>query len=160
MRCFIAIDVSDEIKRKILPLQADLEKIADIKSVGMENLHVSLKFLGEVNDVSAVKSGMNKFSGSGPFDIKIAGLGVFPSMNYVRVVWLGVEGMKIKIDESDFHVTLGRVRSAKSKQELIEYIESNKNVEVGSMKVDEVKLKKSMLTPIGPVYEDIYSVNL
>ncbi|MCK4996411.1 MAG: RNA 2',3'-cyclic phosphodiesterase, partial [Thermoplasmatales archaeon] len=96
---------------------------------------------------------------------------VFPNQNYIKVMWIGIEnGEQIgkiasKIDEKiselgfekerrrfSAHLTIARVKSAKNKEKLLELIEKYRDIEFGSLKVDTIKLKKSELTPKGPIY--------
>jgi len=57
------------------------------------------------------------------------------------------------------HLTLGRVRTARNKSELIAFVEESKDIEIGKMKVDTIKLFKSKLSPTGPIYEEVFGIN-
>ena len=181
MRAFLGISISDDLKHKILDVQRNFSNF-DIKFVESENLHFNLKFFREINDESTEKLKqileeiIKKYE---PFEIEIKGLGVFPNKNYIRVVWVGVkegyntltslaEDIQNSIDKLGFpreekfvpHLTLGRVRTARNKSELASIVEELKDLEIGRMKVDNVVLFESMLSPNGPKYEEIFRVNL
>jgi 2'-5' RNA ligase len=183
MRCFLAIEIPDEIKEKIILLQKEIEKCnADLKFVERENLHLTIKFFGDVNDEKlleiekAIENAINKIK---EFEIEISSIGVFPNFNYLRVIWLSVsEGKKeifllhellekeferigIKKDkEFEAHLTIARVRSARNKEALIKKIKELSNSYFGKFIVKEIKLKESNLTPKGPIYHDIKTFQL
>jgi 2'-5' RNA ligase len=93
MRAFLGISVPDELKSRIIDIQ-DRFLDFDVKLVEKENLHFNLKFFKEISNEEAEKLKKiledicRRFQ---PFEIKISGLGAFPSRNYVRVLWLGVK---------------------------------------------------------------------
>jgi len=179
MRLFIAVNLEEELKKKIIPFQEELKKTgADVKWVEVKNLHLTLKFLGEVNEekVSSIEQVVAPILKDFPsFEMRLSGFGVFPNLNYPRVIWLGIkeggEQLKIlseKIENSlislgfpkedrpfTAHLTLGRVRSAKNKQELIKKIEEKKNEEIGTQKVEKIYLMQSFLKPTGPIYTPV-----
>jgi 2'-5' RNA ligase len=109
----------------------------------------------------------------------LKGSGVFPNYNYIKVVWIGIENIQnlgkisSSIDEgtSKFgfekekrkfsaHLTIGRVKSAKNKDRLLQIINKYSDVELGNIDVKSIKLKKSELTPKGPIYTTIKEVKL
>jgi RNA 2',3'-cyclic 3'-phosphodiesterase len=112
------------------------------------------------------------------FQINIKNLGVFPNPGYIRVIWLGLEDaqyfsqMLESLDEGfnklGFkkernyipHLTIGRVKGARNKEALSQKIKELKDVEIGPMKVDKIELKKSELTPKGPIYTTIKKFQL
>lgn len=172
MRCFIAVDLPDEIRRKIPEIQRGIEGTLVDPSI----VHITLKFLGEIGEgrLKEVIDALEKISFS-PFKAKLRGVGVFPSMSNIRVVWIGVEDGKEnfmelsrRIDEAmskvgfreerEFvpHATIARIRRLKDRNALISRIRELEGIEIGSFTVDEVKLKKSTLTSRGPIYEDLY----
>lgn len=171
MRCFVAVEISDDLKSGIISLQKSLPEI-DAKLVEEENLHFTLKFLGEIDDKNLSESTKilsNTVKEFRPFSAVIRGAGAFPNINYARVLWLGcpeLYNLQKAVDDSlsllfkkereiNPHLTIARIRSARSKQELMDFINKNKNIEIGSFVVKEIKLKKSILTQKGPIYEDI-----
>jgi len=174
MRCFIAIDFSEEIKEELGRVQKELPD-AKLALVSPENVHLTLKFLGEITPekVEEVKKALQnikfkKFYGS------LKGVGYFPSKDFIRVVWVGAEPkekfleifnfVEEEMDKIGFnkeqrkfenHATLARVKFVKDKES---FIESLNKIQVSSVNfvVDKIKLKKSTLTPEGPVYEDLF----
>jgi len=174
MRLFIAVDLADELREKFNPIISALGRF-NVKTVELKNLHITLKFLGEVSErmLPLIDSKLKEIEFS-PFKIKFNGIGYFPNEKNPRVVWVGVEGDELKklADEveqrmkklgfkkdKDFHphLTVGRVkRLDKSERgKLIKEMETF-NTEWGEMIVDKFKLKKSTLTPKGPIYEDVF----
>jgi len=176
MRCFVAVDLDPSLIGKVTELQKELAGL-DTKLVEPENLHFTLKFLGEVDEdtVNKVKSILKEVAGSQtPFSTDIAGVGVFPNNKFVRVVWLGerhsgnkpsltnlqsivneaLSGL-FKKEKSSAHLTLARVKSQTYQEEIIEFLNRHKGINLGMMKVNCIKLKKSTVTGKGPVYEDV-----
>ena len=170
MRCFLAVDLDDGLKEKVADVQNGLVDF-DVNLVSKENLHFTLKFLGEVNEelIEEVKSKARKIASSfSPFSIDITGMGVFPDINHIRVVWIGAKqlyALQKAVDDTlaDIfdreenivpHLTLARVRSPGDKDALRNFIEANKNADIGTMAVRGIKLKGSVVTKKGPVYED------
>ena len=181
MRLFIAVPVPEELKDNIVEIQKKLKEAnADIKPVEKENLHFTLKFLGETDKVKEIEAAMEKALKSfSQFDADIAGISAFPDKNHARVIWLcikdGMEQMKSLMKDIDAelskigfeqekkyipHITLTRVRSGKNKAELIRLLERLEQTQIGRMCVKEVTLVKSVLSKAGPVYEEMYSVKL
>lgn len=181
LRCFIAIEIPDPVKREIAEMTDILKKYdADIKWVTVENLHVTLKFLGNTPEKSVPEiraSLSNAVSSFQPFYIKINGTGVFPSKKFPRVIWVGVENgealpklaadidrsislLGYKEEEREFkpHLTLGRVRSRKGTTSIVNELDNFKAKEFGLFTADRIKLMRSELKPKGPEYSCICEV--
>lgn len=177
IRAFLAVDLDDDLKPKINKIIKEFKKIdTNIKYVDLNNLHFTLKFFGDIDtegiDLLSSKIA-NVVSETEPFEIKIMGCGAFPNNSHIKVIWLGLDGEEILKDlhdrlDNEFkklgfkkdkkfssHLTIGRMKSAKGKNEVKSTIESFEDVEIGIMKVEKIVLKKSTLTPSGPIYEDI-----
>ncbi|MCX8204471.1 MAG: RNA 2',3'-cyclic phosphodiesterase [Candidatus Nezhaarchaeota archaeon] len=183
MRCFIAVDIDQpELRTKLQKLQRELGSLrCDLKLVEPENIHVTLRFLGEVprSLVEEVTEALGRLKAE-PFHLLLKGLGAFPSLSRPRVVWVGVsEGMDklselhhrveellrplgFKPEREAFtpHITLARVKGARGLRDLVDFISKHREDEVGLMMVEEVKLKRSVLTPSGPIYSDIFTKKL
>ncbi len=177
MRIFIGIPIPGDLTKKITQIQREFKDF-DIKFVEPENLHFNLKFLGETEKVPEIKGILEEISKEfKPFKINISGLGVFPSKNYIRVIWIGIKhgrqdmvSLAQAIDEKltnigfkkesrfEPHLTLGRVRTGRNKQSLLEKI--NIDAEIGPMVVNKLILFQSQLSPKGPTYKEIFSVEL
>jgi len=179
VRAFIALDISEDVKGKIVEFENELDSVgADMKLVESENLHVTIKFLGEVHvgQLEKIYDVMRKVREE-KFTISVEGVGVFPNWRMVRVIWVGIgDGGErvIKIQreidaglgdlgfgrERDFvpHITVGRVRSPRNKERILQLLEKYKGYRFGACVVDRLVLKESMLTPKGPIYSDIREV--
>ncbi|MCD6215841.1 MAG: RNA 2',3'-cyclic phosphodiesterase [Candidatus Aenigmarchaeota archaeon] len=178
MRSFIAIDIDKSVRKKIVKIQEEIGKAGKMKFVAPENLHLTLKFLGDISSEQCknVKNEL-KFIAKQiePFRININGVGAFPpSQSYIRVIWLGIkegyEDMKElleKINKIELgkradvpHLTIARVKMVYNKELLVKKIKSLSNVEVGYIDIKNIKLKKSVLTSTGPIYKDLSVVKL
>ena len=93
MRCFIAIDIPEALKPRIIGLQNQFSGY-DVKLVTSQNLHFTLKFLGETEDVGLADR-LDFISKTPSFEIELAGMGCFPSENFVRSIWIGVKTVRI-----------------------------------------------------------------
>jgi 2'-5' RNA ligase len=178
IRSFIAFDIeSHEVLRKLAEAQALLLKTgADLKPVEPQNIHVTVRFLGNISSetVEKIFEEMKKVQFVA-FDIRIHGVGAFPNVKYPRVVWAGIRegadqlrsissqleprlhGLGFAPDPKGFspHLTIARVRSGKGKVELAQRITENADFEFGTISGKCLKLKKSDLTPKGPVYSTL-----
>jgi 2'-5' RNA ligase len=181
LRCFIAIEIPDAVKKEIAEVADILKKYdADIKWVAVENLHVTLKFLGNTPEKSLPEireSLLKAVSLFQSFYIKINGTGVFPNRKFPRVIWIGVEDgetlpklasdidisvslLGYKKEEREFkpHLTLGRVRSRKGTASVVNELDNFRDKEFGNFVVDRIRLMRSELKPKGPEYSCIYEV--
>jgi len=180
-RGFIAIDVKPF--SKIIDFENEIKKTGcNIKLVEPENIHITLKFLGDtqetiINDIEKIlKASTVEIK---PFEIKLKGTGVFPNQNYIKVIWIGlkntdpitkiVKNIDTPLSEIGFqrekrefspHLTIARVKTAKNKESLIRVIENFDNIEFGDINVDTIKLKKSELTSKGPIYSTLKEIKL
>ena len=177
VRSFLAIELAEDLVPKILNVQKEFKKTnANIKYVPSQNMHFTLMFFGNIDldmveDISmAVEKVIKNYSS---FELNIKTCGCFPNMKVIKVLWLGLdEGSPIKDLQKDLdkefrklgfkkeknfisHLTIGRVKSPKNKQEIRKTIEKLENIGIGQMTVSKICLKKSTLTPQGPIYEDI-----
>jgi RNA 2',3'-cyclic 3'-phosphodiesterase len=175
IRSFIAFDMQESsVQTKLASAQKLLVQTgADLKVVELQNIHITLRFLGGISPamVEKVYGTMQKVQFK-PFDIQICGLGVFPSLNYPRVVWAGItqgaeelkgifsqiepqiRALGFEADKNGFspHLTIARVRSAKNKPQLAEYVTKKASDDFGKIHLDCLKLKQSKLSPKGPTY--------
>ena len=178
IRSFIAFEMqNEEVLGKLASTQKLLvETGADLRPVAPQNIHITTRFLGDISPVMVDKvwEAMKnvKFT---PFTIKLCGLGVFPSLNYPRVVWAGmtegVEQLKsiftqlepqiralgFAADAYGFspHLTIARVKSGKNKDRLAEFVSKRADYEFGVIKADCLRLKRSQLSPKGPTYSTL-----
>lgn len=181
IRSFIAVDIDDsEILGRLVDAQQTLAKSgADVKLVKPENIHITLRFLGNIAPqmVDKIHAAMEQVTFA-PFPVKIQSLGAFPTLKYARVVWAGIQtgvtkladifdqlepqlqDLGMKPDKKGFspHITIARVRSGRHKTELVQCINDLANSEFGVLEVACLKLKKSTLTPRGPIYSTLKEV--
>jgi len=188
VRCFIAIGLTDEIKAGLEQLQAQLKPggQTSIKWVDPYSIHLTLKFLGSVDGdkISPITAAMAEaVQGVTPFHLKVEGLGAFPNLKRVQVVWVGVGGEVDKLvhlqqrlesslaqlgftpEKRRFtpHLTLARVRDRASSGEragLGELITGTKFEAVYSFLVEAVSLMKSQLSREGAIYSRISAAAL
>ncbi len=178
-RLFVAVDLPKEFHAKISAIQSSLTG-PGLRPVDPGIVHITLKFLGDVEEAQ-LEGIANALDGLDcpAFDSKVSGVGAFPGLKNPRVVWLGADGdysclhrqvetllsgKGFKKEQRKFipHATLARITylSGTRKKELISAIDSLRGFDVGHMLVDSVKLKKSTLTPQGPIYETLHEVRL
>lgn len=177
MRAFVALDVPGQVLDSLVSFGSELSATgADLKLVERQNLHFTLKFLGEITDGEAAEA-QSKLSGlqMKGATAEVRGVGAFPNARSPRVVWAGVareqEAPLVQIakeviavlegigerDDRPFqaHITLGRVRSFRNSGALGDLLRENAGRSFGTAVLSEVKLKSSVLTPAGPIYKDI-----
>lgn len=177
MRCFIAIELPDHIRARIFHEFENLSKkdLFSGKFVEKDNLHLTLKFLGEVGEDKVEEIvGKLKEIKLKSFEVEVGKLGVFPSRDHINVIWLDIlPGEKVKeINESinnvlgmsedrEFvsHLTTARVKSVKNKEKLIEELDKLHFKKL-NFDVKEFILMKSQLTPFGPIYRIIEKFKL
>jgi 2'-5' RNA ligase len=182
-RAFIAIDIDEAVRQKLVVAQQELAATgAQLKLVEPVNIHVTMKFLGEVPEekIEAIAAALRKaVVNTQPFNIDVRGIGVFPNLRYVRVIWAGVTdgreaiiAIQQNIDrelgklgfrpERDFvpHLTLARVKTAKRKEHLVALIRKMENVEFGITSAQAIELKQSTLTSKGPIYSTLAHIEL
>jgi len=184
MRAFVAIEIPDpQVMERLVAFQRELEETrADLKIVERENLHYTVKFLGEITEVQASDVDRRlKALRLARADVTAKGVGAFPTPNRPRVVWVGVgEGDAQKVDaiakpviealrgigEQDnrpfqAHLTVARVRSGANRQNLETFLRENRDRTFGPVEIKEFRLKSSVLTPKGPIYSDVgvYGLN-
>jgi len=177
MRAFLAVDVDSTLNYEIQKVQKELKKTAaPLKMVEPENLHFTFKFFGEISPTQTeniIQITQDKLEKYKSFPLNIKGTGVFPSMGYMRVIWLGVEEpeqfsqlqrdldhefvkMGFKKERSYIpHLTIARVKGPRNKEILAETVQKLESIEIGQMTLEKIVLKKSELTPVGPIYTDI-----
>ena len=178
IRSFIALDCnSNHILSNIADIQRTIISTnADVKCVEPENIHITLKFLGDISEtqVEEVKKIIMETSFN-PFKIGFQGIGVFPKINRPRTIWVGIhQGMQelseifkklekqltqigFQADKRRFnpHLTVCRVRSGRNRAQLIDTLLELRNIQVGELHADHITLKKSVLTPRGPIYSSL-----
>jgi 2'-5' RNA ligase len=179
MRCFIAIDISEEIKAQLAEVQQELAgsvdiRKGDVKWVRAEAMHLTLKFLGEIRDTDVVEicrivkdvAGRHR-----AFDLAVKEVGHFGGRS-ARVLWVGAgqqseplsalqQDLEEQLAEAGWpkearkfsaHLTLCRVRNTKAGTRLAEVTGQFRDFDLGVMRADSVSVYESKLTPQGPIY--------
>jgi 2'-5' RNA ligase len=183
VRTFVAVDISPAVKTQIGQIIGQLRPIGSmIRWVRPEGLHLTLKFLGEISReqlatvYQAVERGM---AGISPFSYALAELGGFPNLRRPRVIWIGVprgkellrklqERIEAQLTGCGFpkekrgfspHLTIGRVKSLRGIQPLLERLPSIV-FESGEIPVTAVKVMRSELKPTGAEYSPLKVIEL
>jgi 2'-5' RNA ligase len=176
IRSFIAIEVPQPLLARMGELQRELKRMeAGVNWVRPEGIHLTLKFLGSIpaEELEKLARGIAPVvAARNPFELRVHGLGCFPSSHKPRVIWVGIDRgggeasslQKVIEDtaaEIGFprearpfkpHLTLGRVRTPIGRSSFIQVMEKQKEVEIGTFLAREVYLFKSELKPSGAVY--------
>jgi 2'-5' RNA ligase len=175
LRSFIAIELPGEVKASLAGIQQSLKKSgADIRWVKTDNIHLTLKFLGDIEEKS-VASIIQMLKGTCKnhkvFSIEISNIGTFPVKRSPRVLWAGINDhgelmkLQLEIDKGmaslgfepekrvfSPHLTFGRFRSSRGRGALMEKIDMIKHDSFGLFDVRSIYLIKSDLNPSGAVY--------
>jgi 2'-5' RNA ligase len=188
IRCFIAIELPEKLKQELASLQTKLKAAsqASVKWVDAKGIHLTLKFLGNVNTdqlPSIVETVTKAKLGIAPFHLEVAGTGVFPNQRQPRVAWVGLRGdvpillqIQERVESSlvplgfaaesrSFtpHITLGRVRpegEAAEKQKLGQVMVSTKFEASTPLDVKAIYLIQSQLRPTGAIYTNLNEITL
>ena len=176
IRTFIAVELPEKFLPEIENIGSQI-KIPGVKLVEPGLVHITMKFLGDIHEdkVESIASALLQIKCK-PFDASIKGIGVFPKPSYVKVIWLGgigdfdmlhsevervLSGFKFK-QEGDFtpHATIARVKQPVNRIDLMEKITNIGDPDLGTFGVSAISLKKSTLTPRGPIYETLKEIKL
>jgi 2'-5' RNA ligase len=177
-RLFVSVDL-DGLAEDVRRIQEPLVDLPGVDTVDPESVHVTLKFLGDtpgsrLSEVTDAVAAAVESSDVGPFEAAFEGYGVFPSLDYISVVWVGVEEGSDELarlheaverettaigfdpEGHDFtpHATVARVRDARSKSEVQDLVRGE-DPTLGRLDVEAVRLTESTLTDEGPVYETV-----
>ena len=179
MRCFIAIDITEDIRAELAELQKDLAgrvdiRKGDVKWVKPEGVHLTLKFLGEVPDsqiaelCNVVKEIANRHK---PFDFAVKEVGSFGGRS-ARVLWVGAgldcpellelqKDLEERLDTAGWpregrkfsgHLTLCRIRNARAGEKLGEAARQYGHCDLGTIRAAAICVYESQLKPEGPIY--------
>ncbi|NIA06038.1 MAG: RNA 2',3'-cyclic phosphodiesterase [Actinobacteria bacterium] len=176
LRVFLALELDDLIKKQLARLQHRLSAVgADIRWVKSDQIHLTMKFLGELTDKMAVdvcRLCQNVSAEFTSFEFGVHGAGCFSNHGQPRVLWVGITdpsgsvrrlherlektlgplGLRRELRAFRPHVTLGRARSGKNAQDLRLAVEKNKDFEVGIQQAQEITIFSSQLSPDGPLH--------
>ncbi|MDP8218438.1 MAG: RNA 2',3'-cyclic phosphodiesterase [Candidatus Theseobacter exili] len=181
IRCFIAVEFNKNEKKILSQIQKDLSNPEDqIHWVSPDNLHLTLKFLGDVEEEKApvINEFIQCLAGVWPsFGYELRGLGSFPNIKLPRILWIGsgkgkdelirlarevdrgMGQLRFKREGRKYtpHITIGRVKYLKRLNILREKLAKNRETLYSVVNVDRISLIRSTLTPKGPVHEVIGS---
>lgn len=183
IRCFVAVEIPEPLRVVIgNTIEALRQCGGDVKWVSNENIHITLKFLGDTEEslLSDIQERLSKkLFNYKPFCIRISGAGSFPPGKHPRVIWIGIEessalkilhgeveaGMRelgYAAEERPFlaHITIGRVRSGRRLSEMAKKLAESRGSEIGNFEVRSIKLMKSELGREGPVYTCLAEIPL
>jgi len=180
-RSFVSIDLEDEkILSQVESIMSSLVSIGgDLKPVEQENIHLTLKFLGNVSasKLEEVKSALAQLTFP-PFSLEINGAGAFPNLKRMNVIWVGVgEGwsqVELIFEQTEKllhqlgfsretrpfspHITVARVKSGRKRDEIATFLGHLTDESFGTFPVESVRLKQSVLSPSGPKYSTLLEV--
>lgn len=183
IRCFVALEIPVEVQELLGRVAGELGRAgAEVSWVKPGNIHLTLKFLGEIPQNKFIQAGMavSKMKGQvGPITARLGELGAFPILDKPRVVWAGLSqgaeecGRAFQAIEDELasigfqreerrfspHLTLGRVKSNRNAAELGRLIRETR-LTPQEFPFKALSLIKSSLTPQGPLYESMNSVYL
>jgi len=183
IRTFVAVDVPQLIKMELDKLIGELRPLApDIRWVKASNLHLTLRFLGDIPKSTVSELAMeitNNISEFESFHLSLAGVGGFPNLHKPRVIWLGggdgqdrLYELAPRIEKAcidcgfgsadkpfSSHLTIGRVKFPKGNDKLVSYIQ-NLAFTSPIFPVEEVVIFKSDLLPSGPKYTRLETIRL
>jgi 2'-5' RNA ligase len=183
LRVFVAIDIPDPgVVDRMVAFQGELSATgADLKLVERQNLHFTVKFLGEISEVQAKEAATRlralELAGA---EVTLKGVGAFPRPSRPSVVWVGLsredaekvnpiatsvvkalEGIGERDDRPfQAHITVARVRSGRNKEALESFLGSNTERVFGRVRLAALELVSSVLTPKGPIYSDLEEYSL
>jgi RNA 2',3'-cyclic 3'-phosphodiesterase len=187
LRAFVAVEIPLDVRQAICDATSDLQKKIGslVRWVPMENMHLTLKFLGDISLSNMDMLTQMLHAGTDLlkcFDLHITGLGSFPNLKRPRVIYMGIQApatletlqrgiesasrrLGYEAEERHFspHLTIGRVRqnvTATEQQTIRLALEETKIDFLGTARVDSIHLYKSDLKPPGPVYTRLYSAPL
>ncbi len=181
MRCFIALEFPPEVKSRIYSdLKKEMQEKPELKWVTRDNLHLTLKFLGEIpeNQVEKLARELESLKKEKKIEVKLGGLGSFLDHGSVRVLWIGidrgnreieklakkVENLTAKLgfprEKRPFvpHLTVARAR--KHSKRRFRPTDFKTELNIPPFTVNELILFKSTLTPEGPIYEKLKVIKL
>jgi len=184
VRTFIAINLHGSLHHTLTELvERFASSKASVKWVAPENTHLTLKFLGNVEEdrLPEVCAACERAAaGFGPIELEMKAVGCFPNIKRPRIVWLGIEKGAEEVkklqqmveselerigfpkEEREFkaHLTIGRVKGRQGISNLCRLLEEERNIFIGSMRADKISVMKSKTLPSGPVYTELKAIPL
>jgi 2'-5' RNA ligase len=177
IRAFIAVNLASPVIEEIAKVRSFLQEAhGDIRWTRREGLHLTLKFLGDIErtQVEPILAAMHEIMRDRlPLYILAQGLGAFPNLRRPRVLWVGLSGeglhelsealetalmpLDFPPEEREFtpHLTLGRVRSLRGWESVLAAVKEHEHTRFGESTVDQVTLYQSELRPDGAAYSPL-----
>lgn len=175
IRLFVAVDLPDDIKDRLTTLCGG---ISGAKWVTRDQMHLTLRFIGEVDEkrFQAIRTLLNDIRGE-PFDVTLKGVGQFPPRGPARVLWVGLDappalntlqrkieialvGLGLEPEDRPFaaHITLARMKAPPLPEAMRQFMSKNASFETAPIRVNEFVLYSSFLKSEGPFYrrEGVY----
>lgn len=182
IRSFVALELTDEVREQLAVLLQRLQRTsAAVKWVEPENLHLTLKFLGEVPEeqIELVGETLKAVAqATEPFSFTVKGVGGFPDLRRPRVLWVGVEALQALIklqqlvekamEQLGFppeyrvyhpHITIGRVKTVTGIEKVREILREYADVKFGEVLASHLTLFRSDLSREGPTYTPLAKLN-
>jgi 2'-5' RNA ligase len=184
VRTFIAIMLDASLHNTLTEVVGKFASTnASVKWVSPENTHVTLKFLGNIDEerLPDIYTACERAAeGLAPFDIEMRAVGCFPNIKRPKVVWLGVgkgidalreisQRIEAELEDIGFphekrgfkaHLTIGRVKGRQGVSDLCRLLEENSDVVIGSMRAEKISVMKSKTLPSGPIYTELRAIQL
>jgi RNA 2',3'-cyclic 3'-phosphodiesterase len=184
IRAFLAIELPEALRAGLAQVQGELKRSrADVRWVTPGNIHLTLKFFGNVPDDeigSLAQAARDAAAETAPLQLQATGAGAFPSPNAPRVVWLGLGGDLVPLTQLFYrlekayatlgyppegrafnpHLTLGRVESPANRDKLAKMLEKMPPVDWPPFEVKELILFQSVLSPQGSKYTPLQVIPL
>src|SRR5262245_13821417 len=185
LRTFLAVELPDAVRARCVDLQEALAPArGEVKWVEEENLHITLLFLGDVDDrdlVGVCRAATKACAALAPFPTAVEGVGAFPNARRPRTIWAGItDGAEELVELHDAlegpllalgcyrreerrytpHVTLGRVKGDASGGGLTAALQAQADWHGGEGEVTAVRVMSSQLTPQGPIYSVMSTARL
>lgn len=180
-RAFVAADIKPD--QRLIDILTDLRRSgADLKVVRPELLHMTLKFLGDTEEdlVDRITSKIEvAVRDVRPFEVRLVGMGAFPSLSNIKVVWVGMEDsgnlaqiaqrldgslgeLGFEPDKRGFkpHLTVARAKGSSRMGAVQNILKEKAASDFGTYNVGSIRLKKSVLGFQGPTYSDVREVRL
>ncbi len=184
LRAFIAVDLTSEIRKELVRLQSELKKSLKgrIAWVEPENIHLTLRFLGQINDkqLEEIKKIVQETAKKiKKFNMDLGVIGAFPDVSNPRIVWVGInfgfnqlneinaeledklETINFAVGEKYFHphLTIARIKSLEGENILDEITQKIRPKQLPET-VDRLIIFQSELTPQGAKYTELFEAKL
>lgn len=183
-RIFVAVALDPALREAVVALERRLEDAgARLRWVRPENLHFTLRFLGQISEPQLIrvrKAARDASAGIAPFRIRLSGIGAFPNSRRPQVVWAGIRdgaeamgGLARRLDDAlaaerfpkeprgfTPHLTLARVKDARQWGDLSRVLPTFEGEDVGEEEVRSLLVMESLLRPQGPIYTPVEEVRL